>query len=77
MITDIPKKKFELLMRGTRDGFTSHAFHEKCDIKGPTLIVIKSSEHQRIFGGYTNIDWNSLNCGKRYKLQSFLFSLRP
>jgi len=32
----------ELIFRGSKDGFTSSAFHSKCDGKGATLILIKS-----------------------------------
>lgn len=34
--------KLELLMRGTRDGFSAKVFHELCDAKGSTVSVIKS-----------------------------------
>lgn len=34
------KLELKLLMRGSRDGYTSKAFHELCDNKGPTLTVI-------------------------------------
>ena len=48
--------KFKLLFRGSRDGFTSNAFHKNIgDIK-PT-IVIAQSNHNKIFGGFTDTDW--------------------
>ena len=51
-------KQFELLYRGTRDGFGSKEFHQKCDGKGPSLTLIKSKPFGRIFGGYTNIQYS-------------------
>jgi hypothetical protein len=47
-----------LIYRGSRDGFKAAVFHSKCDKKGPTLIIIKS-EFGKIFGGFTDIEWNS------------------
>ena len=49
-------------------------FHQKCDKKGPTLIVCKAKNEK--FGGYTNIDWESCDIEKRkYDDGPFLFSL--
>jgi BTB/POZ domain-containing protein KCTD9 len=38
------------------DGFKADIFHKMCDNRGPTLSVIKS-EHDYIFGGYTEEPW--------------------
>ena len=37
-------KKFQtkLLFRGSKDGFSSEQFHNLCDNKGPTLVLVKS-----------------------------------
>jgi hypothetical protein len=56
----LPDKRFELLYRGSRDGMTPAAFHEKCDGKGPTLVLIAGqSEGQPVcvFGGYAGESW--------------------
>ena len=42
----------KLLYRASEHGYTAKFFHNYCDDKGPTLIIIKSSEGW-IFGGYT------------------------
>ena len=47
-----------MIYRGSEDGFTAAVFHSKCDQKGPNLIKIKS-EYDKIFGAFTDIDWNS------------------
>ena len=66
----------KLIFRGSRDGFKSEVFHLKCNNKGATLIFIKS-EMQRIFGGYTDISWQSGNgYYKQGNENSFIFSLR-
>ena len=52
--------KWKLLYRASEHGYTGQSFHEYCDnVRGPTLIIIKSSEGC-IFGGYTTQSWKSL-----------------
>jgi hypothetical protein len=53
-------KSFDLLYRGSRDGMTPAVFHDKCDGKGPTLVLIAGqSEGQPVcvFGGYASESW--------------------
>jgi hypothetical protein len=53
-------KRLVLLYRGSRDGMTAAAFHDKCDGKGPTLVLIAGqSEGQPVcvFGGYAGKSW--------------------
>ncbi len=49
--------KWKLIYRASKYGYTASSFHNYCDDKGPTLIVIKSSGGW-IFGGYTTKSWN-------------------
>lgn len=67
----IPKDKFarlvhwygqnwRLLYRGSRDGHTALAFHNKCDGMGPTITVISRAGSTAVFGGYTKESWHSL-----------------
>ena len=49
--------KWKLIYRSSENGYTAKSFHECCDDKGPTLIVIKSSGGW-IFGGYTTQSWS-------------------
>ena len=60
------------LYRASRDGFLASSFHSKCDNKGATLTLIKSS-NGNIFGGFTKANWN----GNSWIIDSnaFLFSL--
>jgi hypothetical protein len=73
---DNKKQSFELLWRGSRDGFNGASFHTKCDAKGPTLTTCKGTTGH-VFGGYNSESWSQsgriLNC-----TQSFLaFLLVP
>ena len=47
----------KLIYRSSEHGYTAESFHEFCDDKGPTLIVIKSIDGW-IFGGYTTQSWS-------------------
>ena len=50
------KVKYDLLWKGSRDGFAASTFHSKCNGKGATLTVVMS-EHNKLFGGYTSESW--------------------
>ena len=69
----LPKKKTTLLFRATRDGFGAAKFHQKCDGKGPTVVIAKSAGGH-IFGGYTETAWVSSE-GYKNCSDSFLFRL--
>jgi hypothetical protein len=49
---------FELLYRGSRDGFGAKDFHDKCDEHEKTITVLLDTEGY-IFGGYTPVAWES------------------
>ena len=53
--------EWKLLYRASEHGYTTSSFHEYCDDKKPTLVVIKSSEGW-IFGGYTTESWSVDGC---------------
>ena len=48
--------KWKLIYRSSEHGYTASSFHEYCDDKGPTLVIVKSSGGW-IFGGYTTQSW--------------------
>ena len=73
MIDWCGSNNFELLYRGTRDGPTSDAFHNKCDNQKPTICLYKN-EIGNIFGGYTSIEWTK-NKGTCSDSKSFIFTL--
>jgi len=68
------KIKAELLYRLTRDGDEFQTFHNLCDNKGITLLLVKLIDGN-ILGGYITKDWdNHSNCWKKDQ-DAFVFSL--
>ncbi len=51
------ESKWELIYRASEHAYTGKSFHELCNDKGPTLIVIKSTGGC-IFGGFTTQSWS-------------------
>ena len=49
--------KWKLRYRASEHNYSAKSFHECCDDKGPTLVIIKSSGGW-IFGGYTTQSWS-------------------
>ena len=66
------KCDFKLLYKATKDGFSAGKFHELCDNKGETFIVIKSI-NGNIFGGYAGESWKNSSVWISSST-SFLFS---
>ena len=50
-------KKWKLIYRASKYNYTAKSFHKYCDDKGPTLVIIESTEGW-IFGGYTTQSWS-------------------
>ena len=48
----------ELIFKASKDGFTSSAFHSKCDGKGPNIVLVKAKSGQ-VFGAYVSVAWSS------------------
>ncbi|GBC07284.1 hypothetical protein RclHR1_07360007 [Rhizophagus clarus] len=65
--------KFNLLYRASRDGNRNITFHEKCDNKGATIIIVKVPNSEQIVGGYNPLSWDSSNQNK-FTYDSFMFS---
>jgi len=59
----------------SKDGDRAQDFHEKCDGKGPTVVIIKTRTGN-IFGGYTDVSWDSIGSHQQSS-SSFIFRLRP
>jgi len=62
----------ELLYRKTRDGSMPKDFHDKCDNKGITITIIETTKGN-VFGGYTELEWDSNSYNKTDK-STFIFS---
>jgi hypothetical protein len=63
---------FQLLYRASRDGSTASSFHEKCDNKGATIVIIKIANSEQIVGGYNPLSWETSGWKSTY--DSFIFS---
>jgi hypothetical protein len=84
IFTEFRGKHFQLLWRGSRDGFGASDFHGRCDGHANTLTVILATNGS-IFGGFTPAAWDSrkptdqlqTNCFTADdSLKSFLFTLK-
>ncbi|CAG8440650.1 2770_t:CDS:2 [Acaulospora colombiana] len=71
---DIIPYEFKLLIRGSRDGMKIQEFHDRCDNKKATLIVIKVADTGDIIGGYNPLPWASTHKWIS-TTESFIFSL--
>ncbi|XXQ37925.1 BTB domain-containing protein [Plasmodiophora brassicae] len=63
---------FRIIYRGTRDGLAARSFHDKCDGKGPTVVLVRST-NGNVFGGFNANSWGSY--GSSSSRHNFLFSL--
>ncbi|RIB20993.1 hypothetical protein C2G38_2079426, partial [Gigaspora rosea] len=50
--------EFKLLLRGTRDGFTSDSFWNLCDKQTHLVVVMKVKGTDEILGGYNPVGWD-------------------
>ena len=66
-------QRYELLIRGTRDGFLSKDFHSKCDGHNYTVAIVETKKGRR-FGGFTEETWDQSKSWKKGP-KSFVFSL--
>ena len=66
--------QWSLIYRASRDGFDANDFHFKCDNHSSTLTILKAKESEYVFGGYTEVTWESSNQWK-CDPSSFIFSL--
>jgi hypothetical protein len=75
IFNDFIGKEFQLLWRGSRDGFSAEKFHNCCDDHPNTLTIIQDTEGF-IFGGFTPVKWDS-NSGPKVDStqQSFVFTI--
>jgi hypothetical protein len=83
IFAEFKAKRFNILWRGSRDGFAAREFHNRCDGYANTLAVILDTDGN-IFGGFTPVKWESRefkgdgsNLNKADpSLKSFIFTLK-
>ncbi|RIB01389.1 hypothetical protein C2G38_2127750 [Gigaspora rosea] len=75
-VNDIPYD-FKLLLRGSKNGFTTESFWNLCNNKTNVIIVMKVNDTNEILGGYNPIGWDMPDENSFYKScnDCFLFSL--
>ena len=72
---DVRRRRLRLLFRASRDGFAANTFHDKCDNKGPTIVLVQSGNY--VFGGFTEKSWmKSKSCVECSSLHLTLKSSR-
>eukprot|EP00985_Skeletonema_marinoi_P013559 scaffold6746_cov73-Skeletonema_marinoi.AAC.7 len=64
--------ELHLLYRSSRDGLSAEEFHNTCDKKGRTLVLIETTGG--VVGGYTNSDWDETGIWRNAN-KAFLFIL--
>ncbi|RHZ77537.1 hypothetical protein Glove_177g148 [Diversispora epigaea] len=76
-LTNIPYK-FELILRGIRDGFAPQTFWDMCHGYVCTVVLAKVKGTDEIIGGYNPLEWDNSNIDdKRMETKdSFIFSLK-
>lgn len=74
-IYEIKENPYELklILRGSRDGFRAKRFHELCENKQQTVVVMKVHGTNEILGGYNPNAWGSHGYGETS--ESFIFSI--
>jgi hypothetical protein len=82
LFAEFREKQWKLLYRGSRDGFTTAAFHAKCDGRANTVTLIVATNGS-VFGGFTPVPWDSAGLGPDYtwyrmdsSKRSFIFTLK-
>ncbi|EXX60374.1 uncharacterized protein OCT59_006079 [Rhizophagus irregularis] len=81
--TKIPKNKykFQLIHRGSNDGFSVKTMRSACSNKGPIFLIVKIKENGTIIGGFNPLGYKNDNYyGKNREYfgttnDSFIFSL--
>ncbi|CAI2166149.1 17303_t:CDS:2 [Funneliformis geosporum] len=71
-----PLYTFNLIYRGSQDGINNNSFRKKYDLQIPTLVLVKCQGSQKIFGGYSPIEFYNDDYGDRFARSTdcFIFS---
>jgi len=71
------KISMNLLYKASKDGFDCKFFHQLCDNKGPTIVIVYTN-FGKVIGGYTPLNWETSKNEHTYVQDdgetSFLFS---
>ncbi|RHZ51194.1 hypothetical protein Glove_482g69 [Diversispora epigaea] len=67
---------FQLILRGSRDGFHPKTFWNMCNGYAGTIVVARVIGTDEIVGGYNPTTWDKNSIGKVETKDSFIFSLK-
>ena len=56
----LQNKEMKLCYRASVNGWASSTFHNLCDNKGPTVVLIESGQY--VFGGFAAASWGGNHC---------------
>ena len=68
------KPRYSLIFKASLHGYTSEAFHKKCDGKAPTVTILKN-QFGKIIGGYTSSPWSLGGSIADHSATTFVFSM--
>ncbi|RHZ66625.1 hypothetical protein Glove_306g51 [Diversispora epigaea] len=69
--------EFQLILRGSKDGFAPRTFWNMCHGHAGTVVIIKVKGTDEILGGYNPLMWDNNTSGVcRETKDSFIFSLK-
>jgi hypothetical protein len=68
------KYKFDLLYHSKHNGLNINTFRNKCNNQGACLVLVKSQQSAKIFGGYNPIGFTNSGNQWRGTTESFIFS---
>ncbi|RHZ53634.1 hypothetical protein Glove_440g5 [Diversispora epigaea] len=75
-LTNVPYK-FQIILRGSRDGFHPKTFWNMCNGHAGTVVIARVSGTDEILGGYNPLAWdNSIEATSMETNDSFIFSLK-
>ena len=68
-------QRLNIMYIGSQHSFSAKMFHQLCDDKGATISICKS-EHNHIFGFYTDVPWKYDGGFKSQEGRAFLFKFQ-
>ncbi|RHZ73582.1 hypothetical protein Glove_230g70 [Diversispora epigaea] len=68
--------EFQLILRGSKDGFAPRTFWNICDGHANTIVVTKVKGTNEILGGFNPLAWDNTKEGYMKTDESFIFSFK-
>ncbi|RHZ58571.1 hypothetical protein Glove_372g38 [Diversispora epigaea] len=68
--------EFELILRGSEDGFAPRTFWDICHGHGNTIVISKVKGTEEIIGGFNPLAWDKTRSDWAKTNKSFIFSFR-